>query len=146
MSDLTSAADSVLDLAGEEFLLLTTTRRTGVDVPTAVWVGRDGDALIVTTGVDSGKVKRIRHTPRVTLQACDRAGRPAEGAPRLVGHAIIDDSPEARRRLDGIFTDKYGMPYTLIAGASRLRRGTGSTIVRITDGPAPAQPDDHGRD
>lgn len=146
MTEPRQPAPAVLDLAGEEFLLLTTTRRSGVDVPTAVWVGRDGDSLIVTTGADSGKVKRIRHTPRVTLQACDRAGRPAEGAPRVVAHAVIDDSPEARRRLDGIFRDKYGMPYTLIAGASRLRRGAASTIVRITDAPAPASPDDHGRD
>lgn len=133
MTDTPPAAMSVLDLADEEFLLLTTTRRSGVDVPTAVWVGRDGDSLIVTTGADSGKVKRIRHTPRVTLQVCDRAGRPTAGAPIVLGHPVIDDSPEARERLHAIFTAKYGMPYTLIAGASRLRRGAGSTIVRITD-------------
>ena len=59
----------LLALGDEKYVLLTTTRRSGVDVPTAVWVGRDGDELVVTTAATAGKTKRIRHTPRVTLQA-----------------------------------------------------------------------------
>ncbi len=45
-----SAREALLALADEQYVLLTTTRRSGDRVPTPVWVARDGDALVVTTG------------------------------------------------------------------------------------------------
>jgi len=54
-------------LSTEEFLLLTTFRRSGEAVGTPVWVVRDGSHLLVTTGQQTGKVKRIRHTPGSAL-------------------------------------------------------------------------------
>jgi hypothetical protein len=50
------------DVAGERFVSLTTFRRDGTPVATPVWIARDGDALVVTTPADSGKVKRLRST------------------------------------------------------------------------------------
>ena len=125
----------LLALGDEQYVLLTTTRRSGVDVPTPVWVARDGDALIVTTGADSGKVKRIRHTPRVTLQACDRAGHPHEGAPILTAQATIVDEDAARERLDEVFLEKYGAQYRAIRALGRVRgrSRSASVVVRIME-------------
>jgi hypothetical protein len=54
-----------LGLAGEQFVSVTTFRRDGTPVPTPVWIAQDGDALVVTTPAGTGKVKRLRHDPRV---------------------------------------------------------------------------------
>ena len=113
----------LLELGDEQYVLLTTTRRSGVDVPTPVWVARDGDALIVTTGADSGKVKRIRHTPRVTLQGCDRSGGPHEDARVVSARATILDDDAARERLDEVFLEKYGAQYRAIRALGRVRGG-----------------------
>ena len=57
------------------YVSLTTFRRTGEPVPTPVWAAPDGDSLVVWTRADSGKVKRLRHTSRVTVAPCDIRGR-----------------------------------------------------------------------
>jgi uncharacterized protein len=125
----------LLALGDEQYVLLTTTRRSGVDVPTPVWVARDDDALIVTTGADSGKVKRIRHTPRVTLQACDRAGRPHEDAPIMTARASVLDDDAARERLDEVYVAKYGAQYRALRalGRARGRSRSASVVVRIME-------------
>ena len=72
-------------LADEGFISLTTFRNTGVGVPTTVWVGRDGDALLVTTPRGSGKVKRLRRDPRVELSPNSRFGNVDDDAPTVSG-------------------------------------------------------------
>lgn len=130
---MTSEPSALLALADEQYVLLVTTRRSGVDVATPVWVGRDGDSLVVTTARDAGKTKRIRHTPRVTLQACDRVGKPTPGAPVVEGHAIVDESPEGRERLVALFTKKYGAQYLSILGLQKVRGTTDRSVtLRIT--------------
>ena len=59
-----------------EFLLLTTFRKSGQPVGTPIWFVQLDDGLYCKTGQATGKVKRIGHTPRVTLGPCDRRGRP----------------------------------------------------------------------
>ena len=61
-------------LGDEKFVSLTTFRKSGVGVPTTVWVGRDGDSLVVTTPSGSGKVKRVRSDERIELQPSSRRG------------------------------------------------------------------------
>src|SRR5439155_20620446 len=49
----------------------TTFRRSGVEVRTPVWLAaRDGKLHIFTAG-ESGKVKRLRHSPRARVAPCD---------------------------------------------------------------------------
>lgn len=122
------------ELALESYVLLTTTRRSGVAVPTPVWVARDGDSLVVTTGAESGKVKRIRHTPRVTLQACDRTGKPNAGSLPIEAHATVHDDAASRERLEGALSSKYGVQYAAIRAMSKLRgrNAAASIVVRLT--------------
>lgn len=137
-----STRDALLALADEQYVLLTTTRRSGDRVPTPVWVARDGDGLVVTTGAEAGKVKRIRHTPRVTLQACDRVGRPRDGAPVIVAHATVHDDEASRAALDAALSEKYGVQYAAIRAMGRLRgrRSPGSVVLRLV-----AEPEAPGR-
>ena len=72
----------------EKYILLTTFKRDGTPVPTPVWVvPLDDGQLGLWTSSGSGKAKRLAHTSRVTIQACDARGRPRPGTmpskPRL---------------------------------------------------------------
>jgi PPOX class probable F420-dependent enzyme len=46
---------------------LTTFRKSGAAVATLVWFAEEGGRLYVTTALNSGKVKRLRHTPTVRV-------------------------------------------------------------------------------
>ncbi len=63
------------NVARAKFMSLVTTKRDGTVVPTAVWFAQVGDTLVVGTDSGAGKVKRIRHTPKVTLAPSTFRGR-----------------------------------------------------------------------
>ncbi|KQZ90715.1 pyridoxamine 5-phosphate oxidase [Phycicoccus sp. Root563] len=124
-----------LDALGDEkFVSLTTFRKTGVGVSTPVWIGREGDALVVTTPSGSGKVKRLRNNTRVELQPCSRRGTVEDGAPTVAAVAEIVQGPEAMRRLDTVLRPKYGIEYLIVMTIEKImRRGhTDRTMLRIT--------------
>jgi PPOX class probable F420-dependent enzyme len=71
---------AVMSLENEKYVLFTTFRRNGRAVSTPVWLVQMPDGEFgFSTGSESGKAKRLRHTPRVTLQGCDRSGGDAHG-------------------------------------------------------------------
>ena len=60
---------TLANLAQEEFVSLTTYRRSGAAVSVPVWIAPATDAsggLLVTTTEPSGKVKRLRHDTAAT--------------------------------------------------------------------------------
>ena len=79
--DMDAAAEGFATLAGHEFAVLMTHRRNGAAVPTTVWFAQAGDKLYIQTGVNSGKVKRIRGNASVTLAPSTRVGE-------LLGDAV----------------------------------------------------------
>ncbi len=81
--------DQLLALAGKRFILLTTYHRSDEAVSTPVWVGREGDALVVLTPARSGEVRRLRRDPRVQVQPCGRFGRVPEGAEPIAATAKV---------------------------------------------------------
>lgn len=113
-------AFSGLDAGDEKFVSLTTFRRTGEPVPTTVWIARDGDALVVTTPAGSGKVKRLRHDPRVELRPSSRFGRVADDAPVVRGTAQVLDDEASEQRVGEVVGAKYGLEYTAIMGVEGL--------------------------
>ena len=117
------------DLGDERFISLTTYRRTGAAVSTPVWVAREGDDLVVTTPSDSGKVKRLRHTPRVEMRPCGRTGKVRDGAPVLTGQVEIVDQDQPQ-----VFQRKYGLEYRLFMGIERLGKAgrRPRVLLRIT--------------
>ena len=115
-------------LRDEEFVSLTTFRRNGAGVPTAMWFALDGEAVIVSTPAGTGKLKRLRHTPRVTLQACTRSGEPKPGAPVLAGATEEVD----RHLIEQALAGKYGWQWRVALRVEWL-----SSWVRHRHAPRP---------
>lgn len=117
-------------LGDEKFVALTTFRRSGAAVPTTVWVGRDGDSLVVTTPSGSGKVKRLRNNERVELQRSSRRGTIDQSVPPVAAVAAVVEGPEAMERLGQVMGAKYGLEYRLVMGVERLlRRGAPQRVM-----------------
>ena len=84
-------SNDVSSLADEKFVSLTTWKKSGEKVASAMWLARDGDALVMWTPADSWKVKRARRNPAVTVQPCsvrgDAHGETVTGTARLLDAA-----------------------------------------------------------
>ena len=92
-----------------KYLRLTTFRRDGTPVATPVWFVQEGDRLLVKTGGGSGKVKRVRNNPSVTIaesSATGRAKRPSVPARAEVLPAVdiahVDELMARKYRMDRI--------------------------------------------
>lgn len=125
MSEGETTAPSFTDLAAARYVSLTTYRRDGSAVPTAVWAAPDGDRLLVWTTTDSYKVARLRRDPRITVAVCDARGRPRSGA--VAGTATILDAAGTERARAAIIAE-YGLFGWLAVTGSLLRRGRSGTI------------------
>jgi uncharacterized protein len=110
----------LLPLADARFVSLTTFRRSGEAVSTPVWVGRDGEALVVLTPADSGKVTRLRHDPRVELRPCGRFGAVADGVEPVAGRAEVREHPDDVERARATIRRTYPLESRLVLGIERL--------------------------
>ena len=113
------------DIAGSEYILLTTFTKDGRPKPTPIWAAPDGDGLIVITQEKSWKVRRIRNTPRVTIAKCDMRGNPKSEA--VVAIATIDktrtgDAYHAIGKRYGIFGKTFNF-------FSKLKGGTNNNVA-----------------
>jgi uncharacterized protein len=117
---------TVQQLGAEQYVLLTTFRRDGRGVPTAVWAVPDGTGLAVWTPVGTGKVKRIRNDARVTVAPCDFNGTLRGEA--VEAQARIGDAAD-RDRVRAAIARKYGLTGRLTVWGSRLRRGRDGTLA-----------------
>ena len=99
-------------------------------MPTAVWVARDGDSLIVTTVGSSGKVKRLRNNPRVQLAPASMSGKVAADAVWADATATVEAmTPEA----SSVMAAKYNLVYRFTGWMGRRRRADPAprVILRI---------------
>ena len=115
-----SSVTPLLSLADARFVSLTTFRRTGEPVATPVWVGRDGEALVVLTPADSGKVTRLRQDTRVELAPCGRFGKVEDGVARVTGTAELREAPADVRRARATIRRAYPIESRLVLGIERL--------------------------
>lgn len=87
--------DTLDRLAEARNVLLTTFKRDGTPVATPVWhVVQDG-TVYASTLENTGKVKRIRNNPLVTLAACTVRGTPT-GPPVGARAHLLDEQESAR--------------------------------------------------
>ena len=115
-----------MPLGDEKYVLLTTYRRDGRPVATAVWVvplaaGRIG----IETSSGSGKAKRLAHTPSVTVQPCNARGHVKAGTEPIAATAVLVTGPdlvEIRQKIH----DKYGF----ITKITKLGNAIAGTIRR----------------
>ncbi len=122
-------------LQKQQYMSLATYRRTGETVPTPVWFARVDDKLYVYTGARSGKVKRIRHNPAVTVAPCTMNGTVTGPAQEACARILGDDEGYlAREAIDR----KYGLQMRLLgildslAGLFRRRTSDGPVYLEIT--------------
>ncbi|HEY1974823.1 MAG TPA: PPOX class F420-dependent oxidoreductase [Pseudonocardia sp.] len=122
--------DEIARLSKGSYVLLTTFRRDGRAVPTPVWLAREADALLVWSGEEAGKVKRIRRSPEVRLAPCNSRGKPT--GPEVAGHAELL-GPEESLRARAVVLRRYGLLGWLTGLGSRIRHGRPSGAgIRIT--------------
>ena len=96
-----SDLDQALDRIGRgSHVSLTTFRRNGKPVPTPVGALVRDDTLYVLTPPETGKVKRIRNNPQVTIAPCDMKGMVPADAPAVWATARLLDPAETVRVQD----------------------------------------------
>jgi uncharacterized protein len=100
------------------YLSLTSYRRDGTAVATPVWFVQDGGLLLIQTGADSGKVKRIRRHPPVTVAVCSATGR-LKGAPVAAQAWLLPDDETAR--VERLLAHKYRFDLLIIKPLRRLQ-------------------------
>lgn len=110
-------------LEDERYLSLLTFQRDGREVATPIWFAADDGALVAFTAGDSGKVKRLRNSPRARIAACDARGR--VHGPWYDASAEIVTDPAVVARCLGALHAKYGWQMWLADLGSRLTRRYG---------------------
>ena len=106
------------DLASERYVSLATFRKNGAEVRTPIWFAVVDDRLWMVTGGDSGKIKRLRNSPRVRVAPSDVRGI-VHGSWRE-GTARIADDPQDIAHAHAMLRAKYGWQVTLLDLFSRL--------------------------
>ncbi len=113
------------DIAGSEYILLTTFTKDGRPKPTPIWAVPDGGGLIVITQEKSWKVKRIRNTPRVTIAKCDMRGNPKSGAVDAIATINKSRTADAYRAI----SKRYGIFGKTFNFFSKLRGGMTNNVA-----------------
>ncbi len=111
-----------MPITADKYVSFTTFRKSGEAVASPVWIAPlpDGRAGF-TTDADSGKVKRLRNNPKVTLQACTMRGAIIEGSPiveataEAVSAAQYDTVRAAIRSKYGLIAALIGVPQKIVA-------------------------------
>ncbi|MFN8023534.1 MAG: PPOX class F420-dependent oxidoreductase [Acidimicrobiales bacterium] len=110
------------NIADEKYVVLTTTKKNGQTVPTAVWIAALPDgSLGFTTELTSGKVKRIRNFPEVTLQPSNARGVVKPGSSPITARASVLTGDEVTP-VETAIKAKYGFMVTLIGVTYSIRK------------------------
>ncbi len=115
-----------MSLADEKYLALTTFKRDGTPVTTAVWAAPiDHGKIGFWTSSGSGKAKRLVHTSKVVVQPSDARGRVKAGTSPTEASAVLVTGAE----LDGIRT-KIKAKYGVMCSITKFLNKVGGVIKR----------------
>ena len=106
------------ELDRHRYMSLATFRRNGAEVATPVWFAAVAGRLYVVSGGDTGKVKRIRNSPRARVAPCDARGS-VRGAWQDATARVITDAALIERAQSALRA-KYGWQVRLLNFVSRL--------------------------
>ena len=100
------------------FAHLATLMPDGSPQSVPVWIGRDGDRIVICTGENSLKAKNTKRDPRVSLSVVDFAN-PYEEA-QLRGR-VVERRPDPDLKVMDPISDKYtGKPFPFRAPEGRV--------------------------
>lgn len=108
------------NLGKEHYIALTTFRKTGQAVTTPVWFAISLGTIYVETHADAGKLKRLRHTARVTLAPCTYSGKVTGSVSE--GNARMLTEPEESTAASAALAKKYGRMRSLFHFVRNARR------------------------
>jgi len=108
------------ELDRHRYISLSTFRRNGAEVSTPVWFAALGAKLYVFTMGDSGKVKRLRHSPRARVAPSDARGR-LQAAWRPATARLVTE-PGVIEQAHAALRAKYGWQVWVADLFSRLTR------------------------
>jgi PPOX class probable F420-dependent enzyme len=119
-------------ISKEKYVSVATFRKTGVAVATATWiVPLDGGRVGVLTSSASGKAKRLRNNPSVTLQPSDVRGRVKAGTTPVAGTVELVTSGPDFETITSRVKAKYGLMVPISRLMDRLRHPlTPSPLLR----------------
>ena len=113
------------EVAHNRYVLFTTFRKSGVAVKTAVWIAPLGvnefgdNEACFTVGGESGKVKRLRNNPNVTLQKCDVRGRVKAGTPVVEATARVVTGADCEP-INVAMRSKYKIQFRMLEWSSAI--------------------------
>jgi PPOX class probable F420-dependent enzyme len=124
---LNQAVRDLLDASN--LAVLATLNRDGSPQTSVVWVGRDGDDVLISSAAGRRKDRNIRRDPRVSLSVYDQED--PELYAEIRGHAAVTE--DAGRRFAVQLGDKYNGPG---GGEEFLQRPPEEVriVIRITPG------------
>jgi uncharacterized protein len=103
----------------QQFINLTTYRKSGQPVVTTVWFAQVGDTLYGMSEPQAGKCKRIRNNPNVSVAPSTYAGKVRGEASAGLARILPEtDAAIARQALD----KKYGWQMTFFKIYIKVRR------------------------
>ena len=116
--------DAVRKLLDEpNYAVLGTINPDGSPQTSLVWIGRDGDDVVISTAAGRRKERNIRRDPRVSLSVWDRAD--PERYAEIRGQAAIH--PDPGRELAVELAEKYEGP-----GGGQQFLDLPAEVVRVT--------------
>ena len=113
------------ELDRARYISLTTFKRDGSPVSSAVWItGADG-TYVFTTGSTAWKTKRLLRNPAVEVQVCDMRGRVEPATKRYTGTGTVANSPDAVAAAQRALATKYGWQFKAAQLADGLKNRFG---------------------
>lgn len=106
------------ELQDAEYVSLATFRKSGKEVPTAVWAAPLNDHLYIFSEAKAGKVKRLRNSPRAKLATCGATGKITGNWHDAEGY-IVDDETEIAEAYKAL-RKKYGWKMFLTDTMSKI--------------------------
>ncbi len=125
-------------IAAGRYLSLTSYRRDGTGVATPVWFVQDEGLLLVQTDAESGKARRIRREPSVTIAPCTATGRLRGTPARATARQLPTD---AVGHAEPLFRRKYRFDLLVLRPVRAIQAAVGRgrtpgtpVIIEITPG------------
>ena len=139
--------DRHMAIADEKYVASTTFRKSGAGVSTTTWiVPLDGGRVGFWTSSKSGKYKRLRNDPKITLQPADSRGRAKAGSLPVEGTAELATSGAEFDAIQAKVRAKYGFMVSMSRffntlghlGKGPFPYGDVGVVVSLTDPAGPA--------
>jgi len=121
-------------LRNQQYISLTTYRKTGQAMATPVWFVDAGSVIYIWTEGSSGKVKRLRNNQKVELAASDGRGKILGPAFQATGRVFnLENDPASYKKADDAMKKKYGFGLAMFRFIGKL---SGKKYVFIEVKPA----------